>query len=258
VVCPFQVSGYYLRHYLLTDLKFATGMKQMKQIDLVNWQPCPRPTANRLTGRFVTLERFSAERHGDGLFACATMADADARFAWLPELPPADRSSFQPWLERAEASVDPLYYAVIDQASGKVAGRQTLMRIDEANGVIETGHIFWSALISRTPATTEAFYLFAKYVFEDLGYRRFEWKCNNRNEASKRAALRYGMSHEGVFRQAAVVKGENRDTAWFSMIDGEWPNLKVAFEAWLDPANFDEKGMQISTLTQCRRTAGSV
>jgi RimJ/RimL family protein N-acetyltransferase len=230
----------------------------MEQKDLSNWKPRPRPDAKRLEGRHIILERFSAKIHGDGLFAAATLADADDRFRWLPELPPVDRPSFQPWLEMAETSKDPQYYAVIDRASGRVAGRQTLMRIDEANGVIETGHIFWSSIISRTPASTEAFYLFAKYVFDDLGYRRFEWKCNNCNEPSKRAAERYGMTHEGVFRQAGVVKGENRDTAWYSMLDGEWPLLKVAFELWLDPANFDGKGKQNSTLADCRKKVGSV
>ena len=220
--------------------------------DLKNWKPCARPTVDKIEGRFVNLERLSASRHGDGLFEAASMEDCNERFLWLPEYPPENRQSFQPWLDKAEASRDPLYYAVIDKLSGKVAGRQTLMRIDEANGVIETGHIFWSAIISRKPASTEAFYLFAKYVFEDLGYRRFEWKCNDRNEPSKRAALRYGMTAEGVFRQAGVVKGENRDTAWFSMIDSEWPKLKAGFEKWLSPDNFDSQGQQKQTLEECR------
>ena len=156
-------------------------------------------------------------------------------------------------LDAAEASADPLYYAVIDKQSGKVAGRQTLMRIDATNGVIETGHIFWSSLIAQTPATTEAFYLFAKHIFDDLGYRRFEWKCNDRNEPSKRAALRYGMSAEGVFRQAGVAKGENRDTAWFSMLDNEWPLCKAALEKWLMPENFDDDGNQIARLSDIRK-----
>ena len=126
------------------------------------------------------------------------------------------------------------------------------MRIDPANGVIETGHIFWGGRISRTPVTTEAFFLFARYIFDTLGYRRFEWKCNDANEASKLAAIRFGMTAEGVFRQAAVVKGKNRDTAWFSMIDREWPQMRAAFEAWLDPANFDSDGRQIKKLQDFR------
>ena len=220
--------------------------------DLSHWAGCQRPDGRTLEGRFVRLEKLDAGKHGDELFLAATMGDAGDRFRWLAELPPVDRSAFQPWLETAEASLDPLYYAVIDKRFGKVAGRQTLMRIDQANGVIETGHIFWSAMISRTPATTEAFYLFARHIFDDLGYRRFEWKCNNRNEPSKRAALRYGMEAEGVFRQAGVVKGENRDTAWFSMLDGEWPVCKAAFETWLAPENFDAEGRQKKQLGELR------
>ncbi|GAB4358401.1 MAG: GNAT family protein [Oricola sp.] len=205
-----------------------------------------------LEGRFVRLEKLSAERHGDGLYACSTMPDADARFRWLPEYPPRDRAALAPWLIAAEASTDPLYYAVIDKASGRVAGRQTFLRIDAANGVIEIGHILWSSLIARTPAATEAFFLFARHVFDDLGYRRFEWKCNDRNEPSKRAALRFGMTWEGTFRQAAVVKGENRDTAWFSMLDREWPRARAAFEAWLAPGNFDAGGNQLRRLEDIR------
>lgn len=152
----------------------------------------------------------------------------------------------------AQNSKDPLYFAVVNIETGTVEGRQTLMRIDEANGVIETGHIYWGGRISQTPVTTDAFYLFAQYIFDDLGYRRFEWKCNNANEPSKRAAERFGMTHEGVFRQAAVVKGENRDTAWYSLLDHEWPAMKTAFQAWLDPSNFDAEGRQVKKLQELK------
>lgn len=219
---------------------------------LENWTPRPRPERIIHTGRFVQLEPFDADRHGDGLFTAATASDADDRFRYLPEYPPVSREAFQPWLKTAEVSADPLYFAVIDLRTNSVEGRQTLMRIDEKNGVIETGHIFWGGSISRMPATTEAFYLFARYVFDDLGYRRFEWKCNDANEPSKIAALRYGMTAEGVFRQAGVVKGENRDTAWFSLLDHEWPVMKQAFESWLDPSNFDSKGQQIKRLQELK------
>ena len=217
-------------------------------IDLENWTARERPKRLVFEGRFARLEPFKAEVHGDDLFSAATYGDADARFVYLPEFMPESRVEFQPWLENAQASEDPLFFAVIDKHTGKVEGRQTLMRIDEANGVIETGHIFWGGRISQTPVTTEAFYLFAKYVFDDLGYRRFEWKCNNENDPSKRAALRFGMTAEGVFRQAAVIKGRNRDTAWFSILDHEWPAMREAFESWLDPSNFDSEGQQIKKL----------
>lgn len=220
--------------------------------NLENWTGCPRPERTALEGRFARLEPLSAARHGDGLFSAATIDDAAARFTYLPEIPPSSRADFQPWLETAQASDDPLYFVVIDKANGVIGGRQTLMRITEAMGVIEIGHIYWGSQIARTPVATEAFFLFARYVFDTLGYRRFEWKCDNANEPSKRAALRFGMTPEGVFRQAAVVKGRNRDTAWFSIIDAEWPNIRDAFTQWLDPANFDAEGRQIRRLEEMR------
>ncbi len=223
---------------------------------LKNWKACPRPERTELEGRFVRLEPLNAVTHGDGLFEASSCEDADERFRYLAEYPPASRQAFQPWLEAAEASADPLYFAVIDKTTGKVGGRQTLMRIDAANGVIETGAIYWGPLIARRPASTEAFFLFARYVFDALGYRRFEWKCNDHNEPSKRAALRYGMQAEGVFRQHMIVKGENRDTAWFSMIDKEWPAAKRVFETWLEPGNFDADGLQIRRLEEIRASHG--
>lgn len=221
--------------------------------DLKNWTPRPRPDRKILEGRTVRLEPLSAEKHGDGLYEAATVGNAAERFLWLGEVTPESREAFQPWLEKVQASEDPLYFACIDQATGKVAGRQTLMRIDPANGVIEIGHIHWGPLMQRKPAATEAHYLFMKYIFDELGYRRWEWKCNNRNEPSKRAALRFGFTPEGVFRQNMVIKGENRDTAWFSIIDKEWPALKNAYEGWLDPSNFDRDGNQKRRLEDFRK-----
>jgi RimJ/RimL family protein N-acetyltransferase len=220
--------------------------------DLENWTTRPGPERMVLEGRCVRLEPFDAAAHGEQLFEAVTLADADDRFTYLPEHPPTSQEQFKPWLASAEASEDPLYFAVIDRRTNRVEGRQTLMRIDKANGVIETGHILWGGRISQTPVTTEAFYLFARYIFDALGYRRFEWKCNNANEPSKRAAERFGMTAEGVFRQAAVVKGENRDTAWYSMLDKEWPQMRKAFEAWLAPENFDSDGRQKQKLQEYR------
>ena len=221
--------------------------------NLADWKPCPRPQKIVLEGQFCRLEALDAAEHGDDLFDAATLADAGSRFRYLPEVEPTNRADFQTWLENAQASADPLFFAVIDKATNSVEGWQTLMRIDDANGVIEIGYIFWGGRISRTPVTTEAFYLFARYIFDDLGYRRFEWKCNKANEPSKVAALRFGMTHEGVFRQAAVVKGENRDTAWFSLLDHEWPAMKSAFDLWLDASNFDGDGRQIKRLDEFRK-----
>jgi RimJ/RimL family protein N-acetyltransferase len=220
--------------------------------DLKNWQPRPRPERKPMEGRLVRLEPLDAARHGDGLFKASSVPDADERFRWLFDYPPKTRAELQPWLEKAEASADPLFFTVIDKASGKVAGRQTLMRIDPAFGVIEIGNIYWGPLMSRRPAATEAQFLFMQYAF-DLGYRRYEWKTNNRNEASKRAALRFGFQPEGIFRQHLVVKGENRDTAWFSIIDKEWPALKKAYQGWLHPDNFDRDGNQKKRLEDFRK-----
>ncbi|MBN9220278.1 MAG: GNAT family N-acetyltransferase [Mesorhizobium sp.] len=225
--------------------------------NLANWQPRPRPERKVLEGRYVRVEPLSAARHGDGLYEASSVADAGRRFAWLPDYPPETRADFQPWLDKVEASPDPLFFAIIDKASGKVAGRQTLMRIDPAYGVIEIGNIYWGPLISRKPAATEAQFLFMKYIFDELGYRRYEWKCNNRNEPSKRAAERFGFKFEGIFRQHLIVKGENRDTAWYSIIDKEWPALRQAYEAWLDPANFDGDGQQRRRLEDFRAGFGA-
>jgi RimJ/RimL family protein N-acetyltransferase len=222
--------------------------------DLSNWKGCARPERIVLEGRYVRLEPLSARAHGDGLYEAAIMGDAEARFRWLPATKPESREGFQPWLDRSEASPDPLYFTVIETASGKIAGRQSIMRIDAPNGVGEIGDIHWGPLIQQKPATTEALYLFARYLFDDLHYRRFEWKCNNLNEPSKRAALRYGFVFEGIFRKHMIVKGQNRDTAWYAMTDDDWKAAKPAFEAWLDPGNFDADGRQKKRLEELRST----
>lgn len=221
------------------------------QDDLSQWTRRARPERQRLEGRYAILEPLEPARHGTQLFEASSVEDADQRFKWLPEYPPVSQAEFQIWLNEKAASEDPLFFAVIDKATGKVAGRQTLMRIDEANGAIEIGNIYWGPQIARTRTATEALYLFMKYAFDDLGYRRFEWKCNNENLPSRRAAKRFGFQEEGVFRQHLVVKGQNRDTAWFSVIDKEWPALKTGYEAWLAPENFDTEGKQMRRLADC-------
>ncbi|TFF22085.1 N-acetyltransferase [Jiella endophytica] len=210
--------------------------------------PAGLPERTVLEGRYVRLEPLDAERHAGDLFD-AVAANADARHRWLFEHAPADRPAMRQWAERAAASKDPLFSAVVDRATGRAGGRQSLMRITPDHGVVEIGNILWGEGIAGTRLATEALYLSAVYVFETLGYRRFEWKCNDLNEPSKRAASRFGFSFEGVFRQHMVVKGENRDTAWFAMLDRDWADLKVGYEAWLDPANFDAKGRQQQKLS---------
>ena len=215
--------------------------------DLAQWTPRPRPERRAHDGRYVRLEPLDAARHGDDLFAAGPTSDALLRY--LPERPFPDRAAFQPWLDKAAASEDPLFFAVVDKTTGRAEGRLSLMRFDPAHGVIETGHLLFGPRLGQTRGATEAVYLLARHIFDELGYRRFEWKCNNANEPSKRAAGRFGFAFEGVFRQHMVIKGENRDTAWYSMLDGEWPARRRAFERWLEPSTFDEAGRQRLSLS---------
>ena len=219
--------------------------------DLTDWKPCPLPQRVPLEGAWCRLEPLEAARHGDQLFEASMAPGADARFRYLFESP-CERVEFDRWLARAAAADDPLAFAVIDRASGRCEGRQTLMRITPDHGVIEIGSILWGPAISRTRVATEALYLFARYAFETLGYRRFEWKCNSLNAPSIRAAGRFGFRYEGQFRQHMVIKGANRDTHWFSMLDTEWPALRAAFDRWLAPENFDAQGRQRATLESFR------
>lgn len=224
----------------------------MTSRDLRNWTPRPKPQRKALEGRYCSLEPLDAVKHGEQLFEASSVEDAAERFRWLFEHAPASRQDFQQWLDKARSSDDPLFFAVVDKSSGRAAGRQALMRIDTTHGVIEIGSIYWGPGVSRRPAATEALYLFARHAFDELGYRRFEWKCHDSNAPSKRAAGRFGFKFEGVFRRHMVFKGGNRDTAWFSITDDEWPALRHAYEIWLDPANFDAGGMQRRRLEEIR------
>lgn len=220
-------------------------------MDLAQWSARPRPARASLTGRYVRLEPL-AHDHADTLYQAATAAGTEERFRWLFESPPQDHAAFEGWLATASASVDPLFFAVIDKSSGRAEGRQALMRIDQNHGVVEIGSIMWGPALQRTRMATEALFLFAEHIFR-LGYRRFEWKCNDLNIPSKQAALRFGFRPEGLFRQHMVVKGANRDTAWFAMTDQDWQDLRPAYEAWLSPENFDTNGQQIRKLEAFRR-----
>jgi RimJ/RimL family protein N-acetyltransferase len=219
--------------------------------EIRNWQPRPRPERLTLNGRFCRLEALDAAGHGDTLFTASMAPGAEERFRYLGDSP-QDRASFEGWLQKAAASSDPLFYAVIDTATGRCEGRQALMRITPEHGVIEIGNVLWGPAIARTRIATEALFLHAAYIFDTLGYRRFEWKCNALNAPSRRAAERFGFEYEGTFRQHMVQKGRSRDTAWFAMIDIEWPRLRQAFERWLAPENFDSAGRQKARLEDFR------
>lgn len=218
----------------------------------LNWSPVARPAMIPLVGRYVRLEKLDPERHTADLFSAQGGLDADPlTWLYMGNGPFTDEADFRDYVDRMAGSSDPAAYAVIP-TEGSPAGVLTYMRIDEINGSIEIGHIWYGASIQRSPATTEVVYLTAKHAFEDLGYRRFEWKCHDRNERSKAAARRFGFRHEGTFRNHIVMRGRNRDTAWFAMTDDDWPTVKTAFEAWLDPANFTADGQQIRTLASFR------
>ncbi|GHA22907.1 acetyltransferase GCN5 [Devosia pacifica] len=201
-----------------------------------------------LNGRYTRLEPIGPQ-HVNDLYAVFSGDAVRERFRYLFSYPPASREDMAAWIDTAAATEDPLYFAVVDLESGRAGGHQSLMRIEPKDGVIEMGGVHWAPPIAGTRVATEALYLFARYVFDDLGYRRFEWKCNALNAPSRRAAERFGFTFEGIFRQHMIQKGENRDTAWFSMLDGEWPTIRAAFERWLDPANFDAEGQQRDRLT---------
>lgn len=215
------------------------------------WQPPARPAQQPLQGRFCIVEPLDVARHARSLFD-ANCLDHDHRmWTYLAYGPFARFEAYERWLTERAAATDPLFQAFIDRRSGSAVGVGTFMRIDPPAGSIEVGHIAMSPLLQRSPAATEAMYLMMRHAFE-LGYRRYEWKCDALNAKSRRAAERLGFVFEGVFRQATIYKGRSRDTAWYSIIDPEWPLLREAFERWLDHDNFDASGLQRASLGDIR------
>ena len=211
---------------------------------LTNWTPREAPPRTVMQGRFCRLEPLDPERHAADLFA-ANQLDSDGRnWTYLFQEPFGDLASFRAWLEQVAKPDDPLFHTIVDLKTGKAVGVAMFMRIDRTHGVIEVGNINYSPLLQRTPAATEAMFLMMRRAFDELSYRRYEWKCDSLNAPSRAAALRLGFQYEGLFQQAVVYKGRNRDTAWFSMIDREWPALRDAYEQWLAPDNFDAAGRQ--------------
>ncbi len=202
----------------------------------------------RLAGRCVLLEPLDATVHGSALWEAAGGAEHDDLWAYLSDGPYADCASFQASLARKAASNDPLYFAITDSRSGIALGYASYLRVEPAHRCLEVGSILYGPALQRTAGATEAMFLMARHVFEDLRYRRYEWKCNALHVRSRQAALRLGFTFEGIFRQHMIIKGRNRDTAWFSMLDSEWPARKAALERWLDPDNFDAEGRQKSRL----------
>jgi RimJ/RimL family protein N-acetyltransferase len=219
------------------------------------WTPRPLPPRTAMIGRWCRVEPLEVDRHAEELYE-ANLDDREGKnWIYLGSDPLPDLPSYRAWLETMSAGSDPLFHAIIDQRSGKAAGVAALLRIDASNGVIEVGHINYSPRLQRTAAATEAMALLMRRVFDELGYRRYEWKCDALNAPSRAAARRLGFQYEGTFRQAMVYKGRNRDSAWFSILDREWPALREAFDRWLDPANFDAAGRQRRRLEAGREEA---
>jgi len=217
-----------------------------------DWSPRPPPPAVPMFGRYCRLERLDPARHVAELHAAHRMAADESNWTYLMVGPFKTLAAYDKFLRDEAAKTDPFHHTVIDAVTGKAVGMANFMRIDQANGVIEIGHVVYSPLLQQKPAGTEAIYLLLRRAFDELGYRRVEWKCDSLNTLSRRAAERYGFRHEGVFRQATVYKGRSRDTAWFSMVDKDWPLARAAFERWLSPENFDAAGLQRRTLTDIR------
>jgi RimJ/RimL family protein N-acetyltransferase len=221
----------------------ANALGQAIGTPVGGWAPPPRPPLEPMTGRTCRVEPLDIDRHGTDLHA-ANLLDVDGRnWTYLPYGPFGTLDEYRAWLTSVAGKSDPQFHAIVDLATGAAVGVASYLRIDPGAGSIEVGHINYSPRLQRTVASTEAMYLMMRRAFE-LGYRRYEWKCNALNAPSRQAAQRLGFSYEGVFRQATVVKGRNRDTAWYAAIDREWPALDRAFRQWLDPANFDAQGGQ--------------
>lgn len=227
---------------------------------LPGWTARPLPPRTPMIGRYGRVEPVDVEKHAEWLFE-ANAADASgAHWTYLFDEKPRTLEAYRAWLARVSAAEDPMFHAIVDGRTGRALGIAALMRIDRNHGVIEVGHINFAPALQRTRLATEAIYLMLSRAFDELGYRRFEWKCDSLNAPSRAAALRFGFTFEGIFRQAVVYKGRNRDTAWYSITDREWPALKAAYLRWLDPANFDAGGMQrerLSALTPPSAPSGT-
>jgi RimJ/RimL family protein N-acetyltransferase len=215
------------------------------------WTARPRPPRTPMIGRLCRLEPLDVAMHAAALHA-AYAADRDGRnWTYLPYGPFDSEAAYAAWVERVQAGDDPLFHAIVDLATDEPVGVASYLRIDPGMGTIEVGHLAFAPALQRTPASTEAMYLMMRRAFDELGYRRYEWKCDSLNAPSVAAAKRLGFRSEGTFRQAMVVKGRNRDTTWLSIVDSEWLALRAGFERWLDPANFDASGVQRRRLAEC-------
>jgi RimJ/RimL family protein N-acetyltransferase len=220
---------------------------------VLNWTARAYPPRTAMAGGRVIIEPVSLDRHASGLYRAYMQAPDGRDWTYLVNNErPEGEAAFLAYVERLCESVDPMHHAIVDIANGQPLGTAAYMRIHNAQGVIEVGSIAFAPALQRTPAGTEAMYLMMRRAFDELGYRRYEWKCDSLNAPSRAAALRYGFTFEGIFRKAVVYKGRSRDTAWYAIIDEEWPVIRAAFEAWLAPDNFDANGLQRRRLQDIR------
>lgn len=206
------------------------------------------PDLRQLNGRYSRLEALDPAKHGAELWAANLKDGTGELWTYMSNDPLPNEAAFTAMLDKRQAMRDPWFYAYINRTTGKAVGMGAFMRFDKANGVIEIGHIWFSPALQKTREATEVIYLMMRHAFDDLGCRRLEWKCDSLNAPSRRAATRFGFTFEGIFRQHLVYKGRNRDTAWFSLLDSEWPRVEAGFEAWLSESNFDAAGRQKAKL----------
>ncbi len=213
------------------------------------WSPPSHPSHDVLEGRYCRLEPLNADRHAEELYSANALDVESRNWTYLPYGPFGTLTEYRAWMEKLCQTADPQFYTIVPHSSGKPAGVASYLRIAPSSGSIEVGHLHFSKRLTQSTAATESMFLMMKRAFE-LGYRRYEWKCDALNVGSRAAAQRLGLSFEGVFRQATVYKGRNRDTAWYAVIDRDWPSLKGAFDEWLDPTNFDSDGRQRVRLSE--------
>ncbi|MDB6091891.1 MAG: family N-acetyltransferase [Gammaproteobacteria bacterium] len=218
-----------------------------------DWSARQRPRRDVMLGRYCRLEPVDVDRHAPELFSAYMEAPDGRDWTYLSAERPETPEQFRIYLTKLAASEDPLHFTILDSETGTAVGTAALMRMDPANGVIEVGSITFSPRMKRTRVGTEAMYQLMRLAFDELGYRRYEWKCDSLNAPSRAAADRYGFTYEGLFRNAVVYKGRSRDTAWFSIIAEEWPRVRTAFQSWLDPENFDPRGRQLQPLRALRK-----
>ncbi|MCL4485293.1 MAG: GNAT family N-acetyltransferase [Nitrospirae bacterium] len=226
---------------------FVNHLGQPVGFPVPDWHPPSLPARAALSGRYCRIEPLDTERHADDLFSAYGLDREGRLWTYLPVGPFESLRDCSLWMDTASRQTDPLHFAIVERSTGKATGMAAFLRIDPKNGSIEVGWLCFSPLLQRTVSGTEAMFLMMDYAFS-LGFRRYEWKCNALNAPSRAAARRLGFTFEGIFRQATVVKGHNRDTAWYSILDREWPDLKKRFLEWLDPENFDSAGRQKNRL----------